>query len=146
MTALPVGLATTLTAAGQTDGKWGNLAGELQLFMEQQQTNLHNAHLLALNLSTEVDQRRAQLLAMLAAAPAGPAGVAPTQPRLSKIFSDPGNLDRTPGKKFEEWWTRVHGWIAETSPALPMDKAILAVLSRMVGGTAADFTHATSTL
>ena len=29
MTVLPVGLTATLTAAGQTDGEWGNLAGEL---------------------------------------------------------------------------------------------------------------------
>ena len=92
MTALPVGLAATLTAAGQEGGEWGNLAGELRLFMEQQQTDLHNARLLALNLSVEVDQMRAQLLAMPAAVPAGPVGVAPVQPRLSKIFSDPGNF------------------------------------------------------
>ena len=82
MTALPPGLAAALTAAAPTDGEWGNLVGELQLFMEQQQIDLHNARLLALNLSTEVDQMRAQLLAMPAAAPAGPAGVAPVQPRL----------------------------------------------------------------
>ena len=50
MTALPVGLAAALTAAGQTDSEWGDLAGELRLFMEQQQTDLHNARLLALNL------------------------------------------------------------------------------------------------
>ena len=43
------------------------------------------------------------------------------------------------GKKFEEWWTRVRGWIAENAAALPADKAIPAVLSRMVGGTAGDF-------
>ena len=139
MTTLPVGLAAALTAAGQTDGEWGNLAGELQLFMEQQQTDLHNARLLALNLSAEVDQMRAQLLAMPAPAPAGPAGAAPAQPRLSKIFSDPGNFNGTRGKKFEEWWTRVRSWIAENAAALPADKAIPAVLSRMVGGTAGDF-------
>ena len=101
MTTLPTGLTATLTTAGQTAGEWGDLAGELWPFMEEQQTDLHNAHLLALNLSTEVDQMRAQLLAMLAAAPAGPAGVAPVQPRLSKIFSDPGNFDGTHGKKFD---------------------------------------------
>ena len=84
---------------------------------------------------------RAQLLAMPAAAPAGPAGVAPAQPRLSKIFSDPRNFDGTCGKKFEEWWTCVHGWIAENSAALPTNKAILAVLSCMVGSTAGDFAH-----
>ena len=72
MTALPTGLAAALIAAGQTAGEWGDLAGELRLFMEQQQTDLHNTHLLALNLSMEVDQMRAQLLAMPAAAPAGP--------------------------------------------------------------------------
>ena len=83
---------------------------------------------------------RAQLLAMLAAAPAGPAGVAPPQPRLSKIFSNPRNFDETHGKKVEEWWTCVHNWIAENSAALPIDKAILAVLSHMVGGMAGDFT------
>ena len=105
MTALPTRLAAALTAAGQTAGEWGDLAGELQLFMEQQQTDLHNARLLALNLSVEVDQMRAQLLAMPAAAPAGPAGVAPVQPRLSKILSDPRNFNGTRGKKFEEWWT-----------------------------------------
>ena len=139
MTALPVGLAAALTAAGQTDGEWGNLAGELRLFMEQQQTDLHNARLLALNLSAEVDQMRVQLLAMPTTAPGGPAGAAPAQPRLSKIFSDPGNFDGTRGKKFEEWWTRVRGWRAENAAALPADKAIPAVLSRMVSGTAGDF-------
>ena len=36
MTALPVNLATALTAAGLEGGEWGNLAGELRLFMEQQ--------------------------------------------------------------------------------------------------------------
>ena len=139
MTALPVNLTAALTAAGLEGDEWGNLAGELRLFMEQQQTDLHNAHLLALNLSMEVDQMRAQLLAMPAAAPAGPAGVAPAQPRLSKIFSDPGSFDGTCGKKFKEWWTRVHGWIAENSAALPADKAIPVVLSHMVSGTAGDF-------
>ena len=59
MTALPTGLAAALTTAGLTDGEWGNLAGELWLFMEQQQIDLHNACLLALNLSAEVDQMRA---------------------------------------------------------------------------------------
>ena len=82
---------------------------------------------------------RAQLLAMPAAAPVGPPGVAPAQPRLSKIFSNPRNFDGTYEKKFEEWWTCVHGWIAKNSAALPADKAIPAVLSRMVGGTAGDF-------
>ena len=77
MTALPTRLTAALTAAGLTDSEWGNLAGEFQLFMEQQQTDLHNAHLLALNLSAEVNQMRAQLLAMPATAPARPAGVAP---------------------------------------------------------------------
>ena len=47
----PCWTATTLTAAGQTGGEWGDLAGELQLFMERQQTELHNTHLLALTLS-----------------------------------------------------------------------------------------------
>ena len=45
------------------------------------------------------------------------------------------------GKKFEEWWTRVRSWIAENSAALPADKAIPAVLSHMVSGTAGDFAH-----
>ena len=126
MTTLSVGLTTTLTTAGQTDGEWGNLAGELRLFMEQQQTDLHNACLLALNLSAEVDQMRAQLLAMLAA---GPAGVAAAQPRLLKIFSDPRNFDRTCGKKFKEWWTRVRGWIAESSATLPAEQSWLSCLA-----------------
>ena len=104
-------------------------------------TDLHNTRLLALNLSVEIDQMRVQLLAMPAAAPVGPAGVAPAQARLSKIFSDPRNFDGTRGKKFEEWWTHVCSWIAENSAALPADKAIPAVLSRMVSGTAGDFTR-----
>ena len=79
MTTLPTRLTAGLTTAGLTDSEWGNLAGELWLFTEQQQMDLHNTHLLALNLSVEVDQMRAQLVAMLAAVPAGPAGVAPME-------------------------------------------------------------------
>ena len=74
---------------------------------------------------------RVQSLAMPAAAP--------VQPRLSKIFSDSGNFNGIHGKKFEEWWTHVRSWIAENSATLPADTAILAVLSRMVGGMAGDF-------
>ena len=35
----------------------------------------------------------------------------------------------------------MRSWIAENSAALPADKAIPAVLSCMVGGTAGDFAH-----
>ena len=106
---LPASLAAALSLAGSSGGTWGDLAGELRLFMEAQQDALDATRILNINLSQEVDQLKAQLLAIPASGPS--AGTrAPSKPKLSKIFSDPGNFDGSPGKKFEEWWTRVRSW------------------------------------
>ena len=135
---LPASLAAALSVTGSSGGSWGDLAGELRLFMEAQQDALDATRILNINLSQEVDQLKGQLLAMPISRPS--AGTrAPSEPKLSKIFSDPGNFDGSPGKKFEEWWTRVHGWQHENAATLPDRKAISAVLSRMVGGRAGNF-------
>ena len=106
--------------------------------MEAQQDALDATRILNINLSQEVDQLKAQLLAIPSSGPS--AGTrAPPEPKLSKIFSDPGNFDSLPGKKFEEWWTCVRSWRYENTAALPDRKAISAVLSCMVGGRAGDF-------
>ena len=133
---LPQSLAAALSVAGLSGGSWGDLAGELRLFMEAQQDALDATRILNINLSQEVDQLKAQLLAIPTS---GPSTRAPSEPKLSKIFSDPGNFDGSPGKKFKEWWTHVHSWRYENAAAPPDRKAISAVLSRMVGGRAGDF-------
>ena len=135
---LPQSLAAALSVAGLSGGSWGDLAGELRLFMEAQQNVLHTTKILNINLSQEVDQLKAQLLAIPTSGPSTGTRT-PSEPKLSKIFSDPGNFDGSPGKKFKEWWTRVCGWQHENAAALPNRKAISAVLSRMVGGRAGDF-------
>ena len=138
MSSLPAGLAAALSNATNTGGSWGDLAGELRLFMEAQQDTLDMSRLLNINLMNRADQMKAQLLAMPASRPS--AGTrAPAEPKLSKIFSDPGNFDSSPGKKFEEWWTHVCSWQHENAAALPDRKAISTVLSHMVGGRASDF-------
>ena len=135
---LPQSLAAALSVADLLGGSWGYLAGELRQFMEAQQDALDATRMLNLNLSQEVDQLKAQLLAMPTGGPS--TGMrAPSEPKLSKIFSDPGNFDGLPGKKFEEWWTRVCSWCHENATALPDQKAISTVLSHMVGGRASDF-------
>ena len=137
MSSLPAGLAAALSNAANMGGSWGDLAGELRLFMKAQQDMLDMSRLLNINLMNGADQMKAQLLAMLASGPS--AGTrAPAEPKLSKIFSDPGNFDSSPGKKFEEWWTRVHSWRHENAATLPDRKAIYAVHSHMVGGRAGD--------
>ena len=70
--------------------------------MEAQQDALDTSRILNLNLSQEVDQLKAQLLAIPAGRPSTGTR-APSEPKLSKIFSDPRNFDGTCGKKFEEW-------------------------------------------
>ena len=115
---LPQSLAATLSVAGASGGSWGDLAGELRLFMEAQQDSLDATRILNINLSQEVNQLKAQLLAIpISGLSTGTR--APSEPKLSKIFSDPGNFDGSPGKKFEEWWTRVCGWRHENAAALP---------------------------
>ena len=106
--------------------------------MEAQQDALDATRILNINLSQEVDQLKVQLLAIPMDGPSTGTR-APSEPKLSKIFSDPGNFDGSPGKKFEQWWTRVCGWQHENAAALPDQKAISAVLSCMGGGRAGDF-------
>ena len=106
--------------------------------MEAQQDALDATRILNINLSQEVDQLKAQLLAIPASGPSTGTR-APSEPKLSKIFSDPGNFDGSPGKKFEEWWMCVCSWRYENTAALPDRKAISTVLLRMVGGRAGDF-------
>ena len=74
---LPQSLAATLSVAGSSGGSWGDLAGELRLFMEAQQDALDTTRILNLNLSQEVDQLKAQLLAILTGGPS--AGTETTQ-------------------------------------------------------------------
>ena len=106
--------------------------------MEAQQDGLGATRILNINLSQEVEQLKAQLLAIPTSGLS--TGIrASSEPKLSKIFSDPGNFDGSPGKKFEEWWTCVRGWQHENATTLPDRKAISARLSRMVGGRAGDF-------
>ena len=57
-------------------------------------------------------------------------------PKLSKIFADPGMYDGSRGKKFKEWWTHVHAWQDENSTALAGAAGICGMLSRMVCGDA----------
>ena len=93
--------------------------------MEAQQDALDATRILNINLSQEVNQLKAQLLAI----PSGGPSIgtrAPSEPKLSKIFSNPGNFDGSPGKKFEEWWTHVPSWRHENAAALPDRKAISA--------------------
>ena len=106
--------------------------------MEAQQDALDASRILNLNLSQEVDQLKAQVLATPAGGPSTGTR-APSEPKLSKIFSDPGNFDGIHGKKFEEWWTHVHSWQHEHQATLPNKRVISTVLSRMVGGSAGDF-------
>ena len=98
---LPASLAAALSVAGSSGGTWEDLAGELRLFMEAQQDALDATRILNINLSQEVDQLKAQLLAIPTSGPsAGTRGS--SEPKLSKIFSDPGNFDGSPGKKFKD--------------------------------------------
>ena len=138
MSSLPASLTAALSTAANGGGSWGDLTAELRLFMEAQQDVLDASRILNLNLSQEVDQLKAQLLAIPAGGPSTGTR-APSEPKLSKIFSDPRNFDGIHGKKFEEWWTCVRGWWHENQTALPDKKAISAVLSHMVGGSASDF-------
>ena len=135
---LPASLVNALSVAGMSGGSWGDLAAELRLFMEAQQDVIDATRMLNLNLSQEVDQLKAQLLVIPTGGPSTGTR-APSEPKLSKIFSDPGNVNGMPGKKFKEWWTCVRGWRHENTATLPNCKAISAVLSHMVGGRAGDF-------
>ena len=57
---LPQSLAAALSVAGSSGGSWGDLAGELRLFMEAQQDALDTTRILNMNLSQEADQLKAQ--------------------------------------------------------------------------------------
>ena len=87
--------------------------------MEAQQDVLDATKMLNINLSQEVDQLKAQLLPILAGG-LSTGTRAPSEPKLSKIFLDPGNFNGSPGKKFKEWRTRVHSWHHENAAASPV--------------------------
>ena len=137
MSSLPASLAAALSTTANGGGSWGDLAAELRLLLEAQQDVLDVSRILNLNLSQEVNQLKAQLLAIQAGGQSTGTR-ALLKPKLSKIFSDPRNFDGTRGKKFEEWWTCVHAWWHKNQTALPDKKAISTVLSHMVGGPAGD--------
>ena len=65
------------------------------LYMEAQQDVLDTSRLLNINRSHKMDQLKAQLLAILAGGPAQGLARALSEPKLSKIFSDPRNFDGT---------------------------------------------------
>ena len=108
MTSLPAGLTTALLATATTEGDWGNLAGELCLFMEAQQNALNASWMLNINLSDEVNQLKAWLLAIPRAGPGVGHTAAHSEPKLLKGLSDPSIFDNIYRKKFGEWWTCVH--------------------------------------
>ena len=85
MSSLPASLAASLSTATNAGGSWGDLVGELRLFMEAQQDALDATRILNLNLSQEVNQLKAQLLAIPAGGPSTGTRV-PSEPKLSKIF------------------------------------------------------------
>ena len=99
------------------------------------------SRMLNINLSNEVDQLKAQLLAIPMARPSVGHAIAPSEPKLSKVLSDPGTFDTACRKKFEEWWTCVHAWRHENAATLLGQKGICTMLSHMVGGSANDFTR-----
>ena len=83
MSSLPASLAASLFTASNAGGSWGDLAGELGLFMEAQQDALDATRILNVNLSQEVDQLKAQLLAI----PAGRSSTgrrAPSEPKCQR--------------------------------------------------------------
>ena len=61
---LPASLVNALSVAGTSGGSWGDLVAELRLFMEAQEDALDTTRILNINLSQEVDQLKAQLLAI----------------------------------------------------------------------------------
>ena len=72
---LPQSLAAALSVAGSSGGSWEDLAGELRLFMEAQQDALDTTRILNINLSQEVDQLKAQLLAIQTGRPSTEQGL-----------------------------------------------------------------------
>ena len=151
MTSLPASLTTALTAiASQSgDSQVVNVFTELQLYLEHNKDQLDVANTKNVQLEAKLNQVNGELnavsqsLAMALARPASsnPLGGAQA-PKLSKIFTDPGTYDSSRGKKFEEWWTRVHAWQDENSTTLTGAAGIHAVLSRMVGRDTGTFAHA----
>ena len=139
MTSLPAGLTTALLATAAAGGDWGNLAGELRLFMEAQQDALDVSRMLNIKLSNEVDQLKAQLLAIPMTGPSVGHAAAHSEPKLLKVLSDPGTFDGTHGEKCKEWWTCVHAWRHENQSTLPGQKGICTMLLYMVGGSAGEF-------
>ena len=151
MTSLFTSLATALTAivSQSGDSQVVNIFTELQLYLEHNKNQLDSANAKNVRLEAELNQVNGELnavsqsLAMALARPASsnPLGGAQA-PKLSKIFADPGMYDGSRGKKFEEWWARIHAWQDENSTALTGSAGICAVLSRMIGRDASTFAHA----
>ena len=148
MTSLPASLAAALTAITSPSGDQQviNVFTELRLYLEHNKDQLDVANAKNVQLEAELSQVNSELnavsqsLAMALARPASsnPPGGAQT-PKLSKIFTDPGMYDGSRGKKFEEWWTRIHTWQDKNSTALAGAAGICAVLFRIVGRDAGTF-------
>ena len=117
MTSLPASLAAALTAIASQlgDQQVINVFTELRLYLEHNKDQLDMANTKNVQLEAELNQVNSKLnavsqsLAMALARPvsSNPLGGAQT-PKLLKIFADPGTYDRSRGKKFKEWWTRIH--------------------------------------
>ena len=151
MTSLLTSLAEALTAiASQSgDAQVVNVFTELRLYLEHNKEQLDAANAKNVQLEAELNQVNSKLnavsqsLAMALARPASSNLLGSAQdPKLSKIFVDPGTYDGSRGKKFKEWWTRIHAWQDENSTALAGAAGIRAMLSRMVGRDAGTFAHA----
>ena len=145
MTSLLTSLAEALTAiASQSgDAQVVNVFTELRLYLEHNKDQLDMANAKNAQLEAELNQVNSELnavsqsLAMALARPASSNLLGGAQdPKLSKIFADPGMYDGSRGKKFKEWWTHVHAWQDENSTALAGAAGICGMLSRMVCGDA----------
>ena len=149
MTSLPASLATALTAitSQSGDSQVVNVFTELRLYLEHNKDQLDVANAKNVQLEAELNQVNGELnavsqsLAMALARPASSNSLGRVQaPKLSKIFA--GTYDSSRGKKFEEWWMRIHVWQDENSTALTGAAGTHTILSRMVGGDASTFAHA----
>ena len=148
MTSLPTSLAVALTAIASQSGDQQvvNMFTELRLYLEHNKDQLDAANAKNVQLEAELNQVNSELnavsqsLAMALARPASSNLLGGAQtPKLSKIFTDRRMYDGSRGKKFKEWWTRVHTWQDKNSTALTGAASIHAILSRMVGGDTSTF-------
>ena len=126
-----------------------NVFTELRLYLEHNKDQLDVANAKNIQLKAELNQVNRELnavsqsLAMALARPVSSNLLGGAQtPKLSKIFADPRMYDGSRGKKFEEWWTRVHAWQDKNSTTLAGAAGIHTVLSRMVGRDTGTFAYA----